>query len=282
MKSGEASPAGEWNRPAAVAGRFYPKTARELNQLLTQYLPPFDQPLQSPVAVFAPHAGYIYSGRIAGELYRRIRVPDRVILLCPNHTGAGKRIAVWARGSWETPLGRVPVDEALAQRFIQAMGGEAQADRDAHRAEHAIEVHLPFLQRIHPTVRIVPIVLGPLRWEAVERVGRALGRVLTEEPAGSILIVASTDMSHYLSADEAAAADRPALEAVRQLDPDGLYRTVVAEDISMCGFIPTAAAWVAARDLGAKGADLVSYGHSGETTGDSRQVVAYAAGLAHP
>ncbi len=269
----------EWRRKAAVAGRFYPGSAKALEDLLRDYLTPAETPLLRPLAVIAPHAGYIYSGRIAGEIYRRIEVPNRVVILCPNHTGDGARISVWAKGAWETPLGDVPVDEALADAIIERSGGTAQADRNAHLFEHAIEVHLPFLLARNPRIQIVPIVLGRLKEEDALRFGEALAGA-TSATSGDLdtLIVASTDMSHYVSADNAKKYDAPALDAIAAMDGSLLYQTVVQNDISMCGFIPTATAIFAAKKLGASTAKIISYGNSGDASGDYDQVVAYASG----
>lgn len=267
-----------WKRPPAVAGRFYPEAEAPLRKLLADYLPkPAASPLRT-IAVFAPHAGFIYSGRIAGALYQQIEIPDRVILLCPNHTGRGKRISVWGKGSWVTPMGEVPVDEPIANALVEASGGKASLDRLAHLAEHAIEVHLPFLLARNPRVRIVPITLGKMGLEDIEELGEAIAKVVAREPVGSVLVIASTDMTHFESAEVAKEADRSALDAVAQLDPKGLYNTVVENEISMCGFIPTTTALFTAKRLGARNSHLVSYGNSGETSGDFGNVVAYASG----
>ncbi len=267
-----------WTRVPAVAGRFYPESSTNLQALIEKYFEGAPHDKLKPVAVFAPHAGYIYSGKIAGDIYKSIAPPESVIILCPNHSGKGSRISVWGRGQWETPVGSAQVDEALAEFFIELTQGEAKLDRDAHLFEHAIEVHLPFLLKLNPHVKILPITLGHLRMESIENVGQALAKTVKKFPEKQILIVASTDMSHFLSAEQAKQCDQPALNAIEKMDAAGLYQAVTDHDISMCGFIPTTAAIIASKILGATGAKVISYGNSGDTSGDYSRVVAYAAG----
>ena len=259
-----------------VAGRFYPGAAAALTKLLDEYLkePPAD--LKSPLAVFAPHAGYLYSGKIAGDIYKSILVPNTVIVLCPNHTGGGPRIALWGKGSWKTPLGPVPIDEDFASELLKNEG-KILLDQSAHAHEHAIEVHLPFLLKRNPKVKIVPITLGRLRFDDIEWLGNALAKTI-QKHWEKALVVASTDMSHYLPAKEAEKKDAPALQKIEALDAKGLYQVVVENQISMCGYLPTATALVAAKTLGAKACEVVTYGNSGMTSGNYESVVAYASG----
>lgn len=259
----------DWIRGAAVAGRFFSDDPTQLKADLERLCPKADR-IERPLAVMVPHAGYVYSGRIAGGVYARCEVPDEVIVLCPNHTGRGPRVSVWAEGAWETPLGTVPVAADRARRFLEALS-EGRADRDAHLFEHAIEVHLPFLRHRNPNVSVVPIVLGGLQWEGCLRVAEALGRV-----SEGALVVASTDMSHFISADEAKRLDELALQRVDAIDGEGLFRTVVDQDISMCGFIPTACVLENARRSGRKRSERQGYATSGDVTGDQASVVAYA------
>lgn len=267
-----------WVREPVVAGRFYPGSPTSLTASLKEFLTPAPSRLIAPLAIFAPHAGYIYSGKIAGDVYKSIEVPDSVILLCPNHTGQGAKMALWGKGRWKTPLGDVPVDETLSAEILKAAPGRVILEKTAHLDEHAIEVHLPFLLTRNPNVSIVPLTLGRLRIDDIEALGKAIATAITASQK-TVLIVASTDMSHYLPAKVAAEADRPALEKIGAMDPQGLYETVVKNGISMCGFIPTATALMAAKLLGARHAELVTYGHSGERSGDFTSVVAYASGF---
>jgi len=259
-------------RQPAVAGRFYPGRPDVLAAEVQSFLA-VGGPAEDAIAVVAPHAGYMYSGSIAGLVYAAVRVPAAAIVLCPNHTGAGSRAAIVTRGSFRTPLGPVPIHERLAALVLA--GGGVTEDSRAHAAEHAIEVHLPFLQARSPGVSLVPICLGGLGVDACLALGRNLAAAV-QEVGEPVLLVASTDMSHYIPATVAARLDRLALDRVEALDPEGLYRTVVEHDLTMCGFIPTTVVLEAARHLGARSARLVRYGNSGETSGDMDHVVGYA------
>ncbi len=262
-------------RPAQVRGRFYPGAPREIERQALACLGESVDP-QPALALLLPHAGWTYSGAIAGEAIARTRIPERVIVLCPNHTGRGARGALWSRGEWECGVDRVAIDEPLAAALL-AETAVLTPDDTAHFGEHAIEVLLPLLRARQPQLRVVPICLGPLPLQACADVGRAMAAVISREPAGERpLIVASSDMSHFLSAGGAERADAPALDAVSRLDPALLYERVVSQDISMCGFLPTCAMLFAVRALGASRAELVRYGHSGMVTGDDSRVVAYA------
>lgn len=263
-----------WYRPAVMAGKFYPKEKDVLLKKLTKYYDPSEEKKHA-MAIFVPHAGYMYSGKIAGAVYKKIVVPDTVIILSPNHTGRGPFLSFWDEGSWDTPLGKVHVDSVVAEKFRLACK-EINSDMMAHLSEHAIEVQLPFLQYQNPKVKIVPLVLGPLRFDACKKVGEALAKTIGDRK--DILIIVSTDMTHYLAADAAKEKDDLALEKILAMDAEGLYRTVANEEISMCGFVPMAVALTAVKILGASKAHLVSYGNSSDKTGDRTNVVSYASG----
>lgn len=265
-------------RDPAVAGRFYPAAPDALAREVTRYLGHGGLAPGPARALMAPHAGYVYSGEVAGRAFARVEVPRRVILLCPNHTGRGPAISIMARGAYRIPGAQVPVDSELAAAIL-AQVPEARDDRTAHAAEHAIEVELPFLLARQPELRIVPIVLGMLSLDAALALGRGLHRAVrglgAEAPADT-LVVASSDMSHYLPDAEARDADRLALAPLLAFDPEGLYRTVVAHDISMCGFVPATVMLSYAREAGAGTPELVAYATSGDAFGDTSRVVGYA------
>lgn len=265
-----------WIRESVVAGTFYPQDRSTLEKMLEQFCSPLESP-KKVTAIMVPHAGYKYCGKIAGQVYRRIEVPDTAIVLCPNHTGMGKRISVWQEGSWRTPLGELSVNADLARKILGAVG-ESSGDYQAHAYEHAIEVHLPFLQKRNPSVRIVPIVLGQLTLDRCEHIADALALAMRAGKS-ECLLVASTDMSHYIGAEEAQQKDALALKEVECLDGRHLYQTVIQYDISMCGFIPTTCALMASKILGASRAEIIAYGNSGDTTGDYRSVVGYASAI---
>lgn len=268
------SPADSIRQPA-VAGRFYPADASRLAAEVQGFLT--DAHAERPrraVAVMAPHAGYVYSGGVAGQVFAGVEVPDTVVLLCPNHTGRGARIAVAPHGAWHLPGADIPIDSELAAEIL-ARVPDARADAEAHRYEHAIEVELPFLLARQPALKVVPIVLGHLSaaeaislGEQLDQAVRAVGR--------PVLVVASSDMSHYLPDADTRAIDRVALEPLLAFDPAALYRTVADNDISMCGFIPATAMLAYARAAGAAAPELVGYATSGDAFGDRDRVVGYA------
>jgi AmmeMemoRadiSam system protein B len=257
-------------REPAVAGRFYPGSPARLAADLDGWLKPVER--SAALGLVAPHAGYMYSGAIAAEVYRRVEIPPRVIVLGPNHTGLGAMASLWPGGVWRMPLGEVTIDDGLTDVLTDAPGIEI--DDQAHLHEHSLEVQVPFLQRSQPNLSIAAICLGPLSFHACEALGKAIGRAAADAGA---LVVASSDMSHYIPAAEAREKDRRAIDRVLALDPAGLYDVVRKEHISMCGFVPATVMLVAAREMGATKAELVRYGHSGEVTGDDAQVVGYAA-----
>lgn len=260
-------------RAAAVAGQFYPGRKEALLEQVSNYVQHELEP-QPAIGIMVPHAGYVYSGAIAGQTFGRVQVPDRVVLLGPNHTGYGAVQAVFPAGSWQTPLGDVPIDSQLAEQIIAA-STEATADELAHRHEHSLEVQVPFIKVMAPNARLVPICLGHASLEKLLDFGVSLGRLLVSQPEPTLL-VASSDMTHFESAESARQRDMRALEKVLALDAEGLYRLVATEHISMCGVVPTVVMLAAARELGASKGTLVRYGNSGETTGDISEVVGYA------
>lgn len=260
-------------RLPAVAGRFYPAAPDALAESLKRLRPAQVTPQAGVRALIAPHAGYQYSGAIAAETYARSCIPERVVVLCPNHTGMGRRRSVWPQGVWRMPGRDVPVDAALAAELVQHAGLEP--DVQAHLREHAIEVHLPFLIDRQPALQIVPVCLSQLTYEECESVARGVAAVIASR-AEPVLVVASTDMSHYVSAAHAKREDELLIQQMLALDAAGLYGAVVERNSSMCGFIPSTVALSVARRLGSKRAELVRYGNSGEVSGDYERVVGYA------
>jgi len=261
-------------RTPAVAGRFYPGTRETLLHALDNFLSVDPQPLRA-LGCIAPHAGYVYSGSVAGAVYSHVMVPHCCIVLCPNHTGLGPPLSIMSTGEWRTPLGPVPIDEEVAETLKLHMP-QLTEDRDAHRAEHAIEVQLPFLQVRQPFLKFVPVALGTSRFEALEALGVALAETCTAMD-DLPLIVASSDMNHYENDVVTRRKDHLAIERVLALDARGLYDVVMKEDISMCGFGPAIAMITAAKGLGATHAELVDYATSGDVSGDRDRVVGYAA-----
>ncbi len=262
-------------RPPAVAGRFYPGDPEDLRAEARAYLSQeSSKPLVHAIGCIAPHAGYMYSGHVAGAVFAHIEISQLCVVLCPNHTGQGRALAIMSEGSWETPLGDVPIDARLAHS-LKKLFPFLEEDSAAHRAEHAAEVELPFLQLRQPQLRFVPIAIGTGRFEPLEQLGLSLAEAIKVrgEP---VLIVASSDMNHYESDALTRIKDHRAIERILTLDPRGLYETVTQQAISMCGFGPAVAMLTAARQLGAKSAELVKYATSGDISGDRDMVVGYA------
>ena len=261
-------------RYPAVAGQFYPGDQATLAKSVSELCSPAAREKQKALVVVSPHAGYVYSGSVAGETFSRVVIPEDVIILGPNHHGYGARVALMEKGSWEMPMGEVPINEELAAEISQ-VSNVVQNDASAHRQEHSLEVQVPFLQFFQKDLTITPLVISHIPFEDCLEVGRAIAEAIRNY-GKPVLIVASTDMTHYESREAATAKDQSAIEKILLLDDLGLYETVIGNRISMCGIMPTTIAISAAKELGAKKVDLVRYTDSGETSGDTRQVVGYA------
>lgn len=260
-------------RHPAVAGQFYTGSGPELSRELAALIP-FTEKKRKVTGIIAPHAGYMYSGAVAGKVYAAIEIPSRVLILGPNHRGLGAAAALHPGGEWLTPLGPVPVDTDLTRLLLQHVPF-VQSDAIAHQYEHSLEVQLPFIRYLRPDVAISAICLGHADFDAVRRIGAGIATALRSF-GDDVLIVASSDMTHYESADSAKRKDELALGRVLALDPKGLLEVCRKEQITMCGVVPSAIMLSAAGALGATQADLVAYATSGDVTGDNRQVVGYA------
>lgn len=260
-------------RSPAVAGRFYPGSPGELEREVRRLTRDVPSKIQAR-GILVPHAGYVYSGAVAGEVYSLVEIPDRHILFCPNHTGTGTEAAIMSRGSWKMPWGAVPIDEELAGRMLVASSLLAE-DRSAHAREHSLEVQLPFLWRFRKSFRFVPVALGHLSLSECRALGEDVAAVLRDDAAPPLLI-ASSDMTHYEADAIARKKDEKAISRILALDPEGLYRSVHSERITMCGVIPATVTLFAALSLGAREARLIKYGTSGDISGDYGQVVGYA------
>lgn len=264
------------SRRPAVAGYFYPSSADELRRLVSDLLDPVPDEQRPCHGVMVPHAGLVYSGQCAARVLGRIRIPHTVVILAPNHTGVSSSpgAGLWQRGTFRTPLGDVAVDEAFASELAGSCELVAH-DPDAHAGEHAVEVQLPFLLARSPNVTIVPLVLAFVDWPRCEQLGHALADMVKDRP-DDVLLMASTDMTHYESAARVGHKDRLALDAIEKLEPATLLERCRTERISMCGRAPAACMLDAARRLGATRAEVIDYCHSGHVTGDDSSVVGYA------
>lgn len=267
-----------WVRPPAVAGQFYPGRADVLLRDIRGYTA-VETKRTRALGCVVPHAGYMYSGHVAGAVYASLELPKKFIILCPNHTGMGTPLAIISEGSWETPLGEVQIDRELA-KALKVTFPLLTEDIEAHRSEHALEVQLPFLQALIKDFTFVPITVGIGQLDILLALGHAMAEVIggAEE---RILIIASSDMNHYESDSVTRVKDRKAINQILALHPEGLHDVVRRERISMCGYGPAIAMLTATKDEGAQHAEVVKYATSGDISGEREQVVGYAGIIVH-
>ena len=275
-------------RRPVVAGQFYERDPerlrKQIERCFTHPLGPGRLPSEElgqervSLGFIVPHAGYMYSGPVAAHAYYQLsleRSPEVVVLLGPNHTGVGPSVSVYPGGFWRTPLGDVPVDERAATAIAEN-SRFAKLDASAHEYEHSIEVQIPFLQyTIRRSFSIVPVVI----LNQVPRVAEDLAKSIlkTAETLGrELLVIATTDLTHYEPHEIACNKDRLVIDSVLRLDPETMFRTVVERGISMCGPGTTMTLLYLARTLGSKGAKLLKYATSGDVTGERDWVVGYA------
>ena len=266
------------NRPAAVAGSWYPGSADALAAAVDSHLAAAgDAPFQLTdlVALIAPHAGLVYSGPVAAYAYRQMRGRDidLAVLVGPSHFIAFDGVAICRRGGFETPLGVVDIDDECASRLMEATP-IVREHPGAHAREHSLEMQLPFLGRLAPGAKIVPLLMGFQSAETARALGEALGRVLRGRQA---LLVASTDLSHYHDASTARRLDAVVIDCVSHFDADGLQRALDVRPDHACGGGPTVAVMRAAHLLGARDAVILKYADSGDVSGDKSAVVGYLA-----
>lgn len=262
-------------RPPAVTGRFYTDDVGALRRQVQSFCEPESGVTpQRAIACMVPHAGYRFSGHVAGAVYARIKLPRRILLIGPRHFPRGASQAILSEGAWQTPLGNVEIDSALGAALKLACPALVE-DAVAHAQEHSLEVQLPFLQVLLGELRFVPIVLGTVDFAALQSLGIAIADVLAQQPE-PVLIIASSDMNHYETDATTRIKDRKALNQILALDPRALHETVIREGITMCGMGPAVTMLTAASALGATRADLVRYATSGDINGDRDEVVGYA------
>lgn len=260
-------------RHPAVAGQFYPGAPKTLTDQIAGFIKQSKQK-KKVVGVMSPHAGYIYSGKVAGMLFSQIEIPQTAVIIGPNHRGIGADYAIMTDGEWATPLGNVQIDSVFASAIMQKCE-YVEEDREAHRYEHSLEVQVPFLQYLRKDIRIVPLCVGAYDEAAFDCIGKCIAEAVRETKTDA-LIVASSDMSHYEPAAVAKKKDDQAIEAILQLDQGKMLQRVSRLNISMCGYAPTAIMLAAAKELGARKGELVAYMNSGDATGDYHEVVGYA------
>ena len=262
-------------RLPAVAGQFYPADARELTRLIRKFSSEDPTTPKTRVrACLVPHAGYIYSGSVAGAVFARMILPKRTLVLGVRHSPMGEDLAILSEGAWRTPLGDAPLDEVLAKR-VRAACPALREDSVAHSREHSLEVEIPFLQILNPDFLFVPIAVGTLRFEDLHELGMGLARVL-QESKDEILLVTSSDMNHYEPDDVTRIKDAKAIDRMQAMDARGLFDVCRKGKISMCGLGPAVAMLTAMKQLGVQTGELVRYATSGDVNGDRDAVVGYA------
>lgn len=260
-------------RKAVVAGQFYSGRAPQLNKELDALID--DKPKKiSALGAMVPHAGYMYSGPVAGKVYGCLRIKPTVIILGTNHTGYGEQFSLMSTDSWSTPLGDVAVDKELSAEIIKT-SRLIKEDKAAHTLEHSIEVQVPFLQKLKPDVRIVPIVISHADIDTLVAIGIDIAKAIKVSKK-DCMVISSSDMTHYEDHKSAKLKDSHAIDAILRLDERELMKTVARENITMCGAAPTASMLACCKELGAKKAELVIYQTSGDISGDFSSVVGYA------
>ena len=267
-------------RKPVVSGTFYAGTATELEEQIEwcyqHELGPGIVPQVNDaghreiIAIVVPHAGYYYSGPVAAHAYKELAndgIFDTAVILGPNHTGYGAAVSLWTENAWKTPFGEVKINKELAHKLL---GGVIEVDEAAHMYEHSVEVQLPWLQHLYKDIKIVPTGMLAQDIETARAVGKAISKV-----ANNIIIIASSDFTHYEPHPIATEKDNSMIEAIINLDEEELYKRRELLNCTMCGFGPVAAAIVAAKEMGAKEASLLKYATSGDTSGDFSRVVGY-------
>jgi AmmeMemoRadiSam system protein B len=260
-------------RSPAVAGQFYHGTLSNLTHQVEQYIDKKAKK-EKVIGIVSPHAGLVYSGPVAGAVYSEIDFPETFVLIGPNHTGLGAQISLMESGEWEIPTGVVQIDEKISYRIAMDVPIVTK-DTQAHMFEHSLEVQLPFILYFSKKTKIVPIVMLSASIDECRMLGEGIAKAL-KGANYPVVIVASSDMSHYVHDDVARQKDGKAINKILSLDPEGLYEVVLKERISMCGYLPVATMLFAAKALGAQSARLVKYSTSAEVSGDYDQVVGYA------
>jgi MEMO1 family protein len=266
-------------RLPAVSGRFYPGNPNELAATVRRLSAPREDGAPageklSVTACLVPHAGYMYSGAVAGEVFGRIAVPKKIVILGVRHFPRGESAAILSNGVWRTPLGDAPIDTTLAMALRDACP-LLREDSVAHSQEHSLEVQIPFLQVLAPGFSFVPVALGTVRFDDLVRVGEAVARVLTVAQE-RVLLLATSDLNHYQDDATTRVKDAKAVEKLLALDARGLFDVCRDEKISMCGLGPAVATITALRVMGVSGGELVRYSTSADVSGDTSSVVGYA------
>jgi hypothetical protein len=261
-------------RKPAVAGLFYPSDPSKLEKKVKELLEQEENDKEEIEAfgVISPHAGYIYSGKVAGKVFSKVKVPDKVLILCPNHTGYGADVSLFPDGVWEFPGFSVETDKEI-NSFLIRQSDIFELDTGAHFKEHSAEVIVPFLHFKNKKVKISVICIRTLNLKKLKKIGEAISNLKDKY---NVLVTASSDMNHYEVDDVSRKKDMMAIEKIKNIDPEGLYEVVLEKNISICGIAPILSLLFSAKEKGIRKADLVAYSNSGEITLDLSSVVGYA------
>jgi len=262
-------------RKPVVSGTFYPASAEELKKTISAFADKHAQK-EEAIACMLPHAGYMYSGKVAAETLSHVKIKEKVLLLGPNHTGFGAPYSIMTEGAWQTPLGQVRIDPVLAEK-IREGSKHLEPDSLAHAHEHSLEVELPLLQYFRQDFEIIPVAFLSDDLEALKKTGKDIACAINAAGVkDTTLIIASSDMTHYEAQAEAEKKDKEAIKAILELDEDKLMSCIRRRNISMCGYAPVIAMLACAKGLGAASARLIRYQTSGDVTADYESVVGYA------
>jgi len=263
-------------RNPAVAGQFYPKEREVLSLEIEGFADRIKAKKEDATGLILPHAGYMYSGSVTGAVLASVNPKPTYIIMGPNHTGLGSLFSISASDSWRTPLGEAKIDGELTERILKDCH-LIRKDELTHIYEHSIEVQLPFLQKLYGDFTFVPMTIGVCDINTYRQIGECLAKsVKVLNRNRQVVIIASSDMTHYESQESAKEKDFKAIEAILKLDEKALVERVEEFDITMCGFAPTAIMLTAVKKLGAKNARLVKYQTSGDISHDRSSVVGYA------
>jgi AmmeMemoRadiSam system protein B/AmmeMemoRadiSam system protein A len=264
-------------RESVIAGSWYPGNASRLQQEVQDYLSQasvadFEG---QPIALISPHAGYRYSGQVAAYAYKILETHkfDTVVVIAPSHRAYFKGVSVYDRGGYRTPLGVVPLDRELVAELKQRESRISYVNK-AHSQEHSLEIQLPFVQVVMPEGKLVPLVMGDQSFETCQWLAKALAHCIKDK---SVVVVASSDLSHFHPYNEAKRLDQVVVDRVNEFDPRGLSNDLAAGKCEACGGGPMVTAMLLARELGANKSRVLHYANSGDVTGDHSGVVGYMA-----
>lgn len=259
-------------RKPAVSGQFYPNNAKAIEELISRFCPQAVNKI-SAKGIILPHAGYVYSGKVAAVAVSQVVPKQRLILLGPNHSGLGKQFSLWAKGKWKIPSAEISIDSELSGKILEK-GNLVVDDQLAHQHEHSLEVQLPILQHFFGQFSFVPIACKQADLKTYRKVSEQIiagVKELKEE----VLFVASTDLTHYEPDSRARAKDRKVIEAIVNLDEETLISEVENNQITMCGLAPVAILLCCLKEIGARKAQVSLYQTSGDVSGDYSSVVGY-------